>query len=387
MTTDRHIWEYRWAHDLLWLMVGGGVLYGLYQARPVTVPVLVGFGLAYVVNPLVVLAQRRCRLPRWATALALLGTGGLVVVALGLYVVPRIALQLSVLIENLPRYIEQAGQSLGIDWGWLTQRAKEAVASATHPDAADTSGAQWAAGVDFKSLAEWVSQMVGTGIGWVGTAVGSVLYLGFAVVVSGLCFFYFSWHFDHMVAWAGGLVPRSQQALVTRLAGQMDQSIAAFVRGRVIQSLVMAGMLSVGWGVAGVPYWLLLGLAGGIANLVPYVPAVAWLTAVGLAWVDAISSGGVGLLSVFVWPSVVYFIAQGIDGWVVEPTVQGQATNLDPLSVMLSVMIGGSLAGLLGMMLAIPIAACIKILAQAWLVPKWRAAANSGAGASPPCRD
>ena len=56
----------------------------------------------------------------------------------------------------------------------------------------------------------------------------------------------------------------------------------------------------------------------------------------------------------------------------VEPLVQGQATNLDPLTVMLVVLVGGTLAGLLGMLLAIPLAACEKILSREWLLPKLR---------------
>ena len=56
----------------------------------------------------------------------------------------------------------------------------------------------------------------------------------------------------------------------------------------------------------------------------------------------------------------------------VEPIVQGRVTNLDPLTVLLSVLVGGALAGLLGMVLAIPIAACIKILSQEVLVPRLR---------------
>jgi predicted PurR-regulated permease PerM len=69
---------------------------------------------------------------------------------------------------------------------------------------------------------------------------------------------------------------------------------------------------------------------------------------------------------------VVYLIAQLADGWLVEPVVQGKATNLDPLTVMLAVIIGGSLAGLLGMLLAIPFAACGKILAREVILPELR---------------
>ena len=73
-----------------------------------------------------------------------------------------------------------------------------------------------------------------------------------------------------------------------------------------------------------------------------------------------------------IFPTVVYLLAQALDGWVMEPIVQGRATNLDPLTVLLAVLIGGTLAGLLGMLAAIPVAACIKILGQEVMVPRLR---------------
>jgi predicted PurR-regulated permease PerM len=79
----------------------------------------------------------------------------------------------------------------------------------------------------------------------------------------------------------------------------------------------------------------------------------------------------------FIWPTVVYAIAQLADGWAVEPLVQGKATNLDPLTVMLAVIIGGALMGLLGMLLAIPLASSIKILGREWIVPELKAYAES----------
>ena len=70
--------------------------------------------------------------------------------------------------------------------------------------------------------------------------------------------------------------------------------------------------------------------------------------------------------------SIVYVIAQSLDGWVIEPLVQGKATGMDALTVLLVVLAGGALLGILGVVLAVPIAACIKILCQEILLPKLR---------------
>jgi predicted PurR-regulated permease PerM len=152
---------------------------------------------------------------------------------------------------------------------------------------------------------------------------------------------------------------------------QMDKSVAAFIRGRLVQALVMAVVLSIGWWIAGVPSWLLLGVLSGALNLVPFAAVVGFLAALVLAIVDSVAGGGFSVW-VLVWPTVVYVFAQGLDGWVVEPIVQGKATDLDPVSVLLAVMIGGALAGLLGMLIAIPTAACIKILSREVILPRLR---------------
>ena len=76
-------------------------------------------------------------------------------------------------------------------------------------------------------------------------------------------------------------------------------------------------------------------------------------------------------------PTLVYGVGQGLDAWVIEPVVQGQATDLDALTVLLVVLAGGAVAGLLGLLLAIPVAACIKILWHEVAGPRLRAIARA----------
>ena len=146
----------------------------------------------------------------------------------------------------------------------------------------------------------------------------------------------------------------------------------------------MGLILSIGWWLVGVPYWLLLGMLSGMLNLVPFMAVVGFVAAVGLSLVDSLAGQSVAsgeaaqaTQAAFSWwviiaPTIVYAVAQGVDGWVVEPIVQSKATDLDPLTVLLAVVIGGALAGLLGLIVAIPVTACLKILAQEELVPRLR---------------
>ena len=230
-------------------------------------------------------------------------------------------------------------------------------------------------GLEGDKLALFAQQSFNVGVGLVGTAVGFTSYLALAAVIITFCFFFFSWKFDAMLAWFEPFIPsRSRQHTLTMLQ-KMDMAVSSFVRGRLIQSLVMMTVLAIGWWIVDVPYWFLLGVLTGLLNVVPFLPAAGGLLAVILTVMTALANGGDFTWGLLLWPALVFMIAQALDGYLIEPVVQGKATNLDPLSVMLVVLVGGSLAGLLGMLLAIPLAACIKILMQEMVLPKVRAIA------------
>lgn len=226
--------------------------------------------------------------------------------------------------------------------------------------------------LDGSVVAAWAMRSLDIGVGLVGSAISFTTYLALSAIIILFCFFFFSWKFDAILAWFESFIPRSSHDHTLDMLRKMDLAVSSFVRGRVIQSLVMMVVLVIGWLWADVPYWFLLGVITGVMNLVPFLPAVGWIVAVVLTVMATLTTGGDFSFGLIVWPSVVYFVAQGLDGWVVEPFVQGKATNLDPLTVLLVVLIGGTLAGLLGMLLAIPLAACMKILSQEMILPKLR---------------
>jgi predicted PurR-regulated permease PerM len=71
-----------------------------------------------------------------------------------------------------------------------------------------------------------------------------------------------------------------------------------------------------------------------------------------------------------VWPTVVFVVVQSIEGYLLTPVIAGKATNLDPVTIVVAILAGGSVAGIYGMLLAIPIAACGKIAASRILLPR-----------------
>ncbi len=380
-----------WVRDLVWLAVAALLLLGAYATRAIIVPILVGLALAYVFNPFVTYMRRRHEWPRWATTAAVLVvTYGAIAVAITAATPPIIA-QGRLLFERIGGYAAVVAERLDAS---IDEVAPMEEGEATPVDDAGTaentavavegdgrrglmaSASERLQDLDPAAVADFVVKSLDVGVGVVGSVVSFASYIVLAVLVVTLCFFFFSWQFGPIIAWFGTFIPAHDRERTLHILGRMDESISAFIRGRLIQSIIMTVLLSIGWWIVGVKYWLLLGVVTGLLNLVPYAGVIGFLLAVGLSAVDQMTGGSFSWF-VPIGAAVVYLIAQGVDGWVVEPVVQGKATDLDPLTILLVVLIGGSLAGLLGLILAIPVAACVKILSQEVLLPRIRAKVGS----------
>ena len=405
-----HLWEHQWVRDLLVLLAVALLVWAIFAARAVVVPVAVGLALAYVFNPLVAWAQR-WGVPRWAGTVSIILICVLALGGLGLYLVPKAIVQATELVERVPEQARRIADAYGFEWEEALMQLRAAMrrmllsslgitdpppdgddpapppdddqandAAGASPDGARAPpqgggpGAAQVPPIPYGQLAEtgWV---VGQ---WVARTVGSIVafsfYLFLFILVAGLCFFYFSSHFDRLSGWVEPYLPAGHRVRIWRILDRMDTAVSAWLRGRLLQCLVIAVLFSVGWWLVGTPYWLLLGLLGGVLNLIPYAASVMWPLSVGLTWINAAAGGNsdYSIAWVIIGPSLAYIVAQLVDNLVMEPLVQGRATELNWLAVLVAVLIGGSLFGFLGLLLAIPVTACIKILLQELVLPRLR---------------
>ena len=374
MDKPRHLWDYTWARDLVILLLVVVLVYLAYRIRSVTVPVLLGLALAYVFNPLVTWAHARWRLSRLTSTVLVMLAAGVAALLAALIVLPLVYYQLANLVNRIAEYAQYITTRISPYIDRLNERARDTLAQ--DDETLSQQLLDWLAQVDMaqiKALMIRSLNLAFAAVGVVGSAINLAAYVMISLIILVFCFFYFSWRFDRIIAWFEQWIPPANKQRTVEIIARMDRTIAAFIRGRLIQALVMGCVLSIGWYFADVRYWLLLGLLSGLLNLVPFMAVLGWVAAVSLALVDHLAGGGTFSIWVVAWPTLVYVAAQALDGWVVEPVVQGKATDLDPLMVLLAVFAGGALAGLLGLLLAIPVAACVKILCQEVVFPQLRA--------------
>lgn len=186
--------------------------------------------------------------------------------------------------------------------------------------------------------------------------VNIMIYL---VLVPILVFFFLK---DRQVIsrWFRGYLPR-ERTLITRVAQEMNQQIANYIRGKVIEIIICGGVTYVAFIALGLNYAALLALLVGLSVVVPYVGAVVVTVPVALI---ALFQWGWG--DQFIYLMVVYGVIQALDGNVLVPLLFAEAVNLHPVAIICAVLLFGGLWGFWGIFFAIPLATLFKAVLDAW---------------------
>lgn len=160
------------------------------------------------------------------------------------------------------------------------------------------------------------------------------------------------------------LVPNKYLELSVNIINKIGDQIGRYIRGLIIDALIVGILSVIGLYIINlifdnpVPYFVFVGLVAGVANLIPYLgPVVGAIPAL----VIAIISNPPNLLVVLISIVIMFVIVQRIDNDITYPLVISRSVNMHPLTVIVVVIIGANLAGIIGMLLAIPITAIIKV--------------------------
>lgn len=129
-----------------------------------------------------------------------------------------------------------------------------------------------------------------------------------------------------------------------------------FISSQIIDSIVVWIIVSIALCIMGIKYWALLGFVIGLFNIIPYFGAIIGIT---ISTIITIFTGG---FTKAIWMLIIVIILQQLDGNVINPKIVGNALKLSPILVIFSVTLFGAYFGVLGMFLAVPIIAIIKIL-------------------------
>jgi predicted PurR-regulated permease PerM len=168
--------------------------------------------------------------------------------------------------------------------------------------------------------------------------------------------FYLLYDMNRIKAAAKELVPLRMRSYVFSRAAQVDQLLSAFARGQVTVALILGVFYAVGLSLCGVPMGLVVGFVIGLFNLIPFMSYILGLPlALLLSWVD--DQSGRALLAVF----GVFAFGQFVEGNFITPRIVGQSLGLHAVVIMLAVLVGGTVFGFIGMLLAVPVTAALSV--------------------------
>ena len=158
----------------------------------------------------------------------------------------------------------------------------------------------------------------------------------------------------------GSILPK-RRTVMNKIWVEMNQQIANYVRGKVLEIIIVAIVSCVSFLILGLNYAILLGVIVGLSVIIPYVGAI-FVTAP----VMLIGFFQWGWSSELLYLAIVYLIIQGLDGNVLVPLLFSEAVNLHPVAIILAVIVFGGLWGFWGVFFAIPLATLIKAVCNAW---------------------
>lgn len=168
--------------------------------------------------------------------------------------------------------------------------------------------------------------------------------------------FYLLVDLPHLRQVAEGLVPAAARRDVTLLARRINLALGGFFRGQLAVAFIVGVMSSFGLWLIDLPFWLIVGMIAGFFNLVPLIgPYVGGIPAVVIALTTRDPSTAL-------WAVLVLLVVQQIDNHFVSPIVMQRAVKLHPVVVMVALLLGGTLFGFFGLLVAVPATAVLKIV-------------------------
>ncbi|MFC5531993.1 AI-2E family transporter [Cohnella yongneupensis] len=304
--------------------------------KSVLAPFLVAMIISYVLNPIVNLLHNR-KVPRTAAVLLI-------------YAV-FITVCVVILMNVIPMFIEQA-KELNQHMPELTMRAQNVV---DHFNNVNSFPESVRVGINrsIDGLEKQIEERIADFLNNIG-AVVNVLFL--AMIVPFLAF-YMMKDMDVFERAALQLVPRNHRKHAVRLMKDIDAALGSYIRGQFIVSMCIGVLAYIGYLLIGMPYPLLMAGFVSLFDIIPYLGPFfgalpALLMATTISW------------KMVLLVIIVNSVCQNLESNVISPQVVGKSMKMHPLTIILVLLVGGELAGIIGMILAVPFYAAMKVVVQ-----------------------
>jgi len=332
-----------------WMLLSIVLLIGwlFYLLSPILMPFLVAAFLGYLGDPLVDRLEARKFSRGLSVTIVFIFFTALLLVAL-LLLVPLLENQIVALVKRLPAFIDYLQSDI------FPKLLNVAGLSPQYSEQ----------GLDFSKLKEAIAENWRSIGGLAGYLINSISKSGLLIIawVANLVLipviaFYFMRDWDILVDKIAHLIPRHIEPLVTRLAKESDEVLAAFMRGQLLVMVCLGGIYSTGLWIAGLELALLVGLLAGLVSFVPYLGFIVGILAAVIASFMQFHD-----LTLLISIAIVFGIGQLIESMLLTPLLVGDRIGLHPVAVIFAIMVGGQLFGFVGILVALPVSAVVMVL-------------------------
>jgi predicted PurR-regulated permease PerM len=327
-----------------------------YFFSAITAPFIIAAVLAYIFQPIVGLCER-VGCPRWLGALLVTVVIVAGVIVFSLYTLPLLYAQLMKLIMKLPVYFAQLKEVLLT----LFARINEYVPH-----------------VYYDQVQENISAITKDVVPWLFANTQSLFQQGLSlihyvtlVLLLPVLTFYFMKDWPRLISTIVYYLPPDSKKNIIVQAKEVDRTIAGFARGQATVCLILAMYYGVGLHVVGLDFGFLIGALTGLFAFVPYIGAiVGFSVAATIAWLQFSPwlFGDSGSWALFGVVTAVFALGQFIEGAILSPNVVGRSIRLHPLWIVFALFFGGHLFGLVGVLVATPVAGSLGVILRHALI-------------------
>jgi predicted PurR-regulated permease PerM len=325
-----------------WAFVGLAVAIAIigwvsWKVAVIFPPLILAGAIVFILNPFITMLQRR-GIPRLAgVAMTYFGFMA-VAILIGLVMYPAIHDQGENLADRWPairtkmeRWVDERAESVrGTPFEFDRQKVTE---SFSNTDV---------------SVRDQIDQVAKVGV--------KVFHVLLVMILTPIFAFYLLVDLPHLKQVADGLIPAAARPEVLLVARRMNAAVGGFFRGQLLVATIVGIMASIGLLIIGLPFWLLIGMVAGFFNMIPLIgPYIGGIPAlvIALTTKEPITA---------VWVVLIMVSVQQIDNHFISPLVMHRVVKLHPVLVMLALLLGGTLGGFFGLLVAVPTAAILKIL-------------------------
>ena len=312
----------------------------------VLLPFFVSFLLAYVLDPIVVFIQTKCRVRNRALAVVVT-----LVLAIGIVVGAIAALRKPVMDQvntawvgfqnyiatfDINQYMSAETQEKLLqwqeEWDWKSLLANPELTTS------------------IKELLPKIGNWITGGLSWMSELL--VVFIGLMYLI------FLMIDFPNIRANYSKYIPRKIRSRVVTLMGDIDRNMNAYFRGQAMVATCVGVLFAIGFTITGMPMGIAMGLIIGLLNMVPYMQALGIPPCIVLCLIQSAQTGQPVWLTLLLM-AIVFIVVQSIQDMVLTPKIMGNVTGMSPAAILLSLSIWGALCGVIGMIIALPITTLI----------------------------